>query len=155
MTYYGFSTGMCKSGQIVPNAVILTKPMRAFWRSICQVESACRTRPVRRITRRALPVLHAETASLCGLSAASLQRYALVVTRQAAGPVCRIEHHLPVRRPERTAHHRTSRLETPINVPNGPTGQRSGESRYDDVAQVRSANWSSIALSAHRFPFRC
>ena len=34
MTYYGFSTGMCKSGQIVPNAVILTKPMRAFWRSI-------------------------------------------------------------------------------------------------------------------------
>ena len=34
-----------------------------------------------RITCRALPVLHAETAWLCGFGAASLQRYALVVTR--------------------------------------------------------------------------
>jgi len=34
-----------------------------------------------RITRRSLPVLHAETARLCGFRAASLQRYALVVTR--------------------------------------------------------------------------
>jgi hypothetical protein len=42
----------------------------------------------RRITRRALPILHPETASLCSFSAASLQRFALAVTRRGQ-PIAR------------------------------------------------------------------
>jgi hypothetical protein len=75
-----------------------------------QVESAMQTRPVDHITRRALPVLPAETAWLCGFRAASLQRFALVVTRQASEPTCNFEQMEPIvfaRHPFSSANART------------------------------------------------
>ena len=50
--------------------------------NLCQVFFVWRTSEGR-ITRRELAVLHAQTARLCGSCAASLQRFALVVTRRS------------------------------------------------------------------------
>ena len=52
------------------------------WYSTSRGPIAVPLRADRRITRRALPILHPETASLCSFSAASLQRFALAVTRR-------------------------------------------------------------------------
>lgn len=72
-----------------PHCVANRPEMRLPDRRICwhlgtafrQIELEVPIRPVDRITRRALPVLCAQTAALCGLRAASLQRFALIVTR--------------------------------------------------------------------------
>jgi hypothetical protein len=52
------------------------------WYSTSLGPIAVPLRADRRITRRALLILHPETASLCSFSAASLQRFALAVTRR-------------------------------------------------------------------------
>ena len=74
---------------VFPHCVENRPEMRLPDRHICwhlgtayrQIELEMPIRPVDRITRRALPVLCAQTVWLCGFRAASLQRYALVVTR--------------------------------------------------------------------------
>ena len=81
MTSYCLSARMCKSGRIIPNADLRRGACEYFDTAIHRAESAMQMIAVDRITRLSLAVSPVRTTWLCRFRAASLQRYALVVTR--------------------------------------------------------------------------